>query len=138
MKASVLPLVALGVLMGTGPVFAASADPPAPNADAPIASDEKRPVPDYDGRGEEPTTGGDVLLWIPRVILSPLYFVSEFVVRRPLGWAISTAEEEEVPQKLVEIFTFGPDHNIGVVPTGLIDFGFRPSVGVYFLMRDMP
>ena len=93
-------------------------------------------MPDYDGRGDEPTTAGDVLIWVPRVLLSPLYFVSEFVVRRPLGWAISSAEENKVPQKLVDLFTFGPDNKIGIVPTGLVDFGFRPSVGLYFFWND--
>lgn len=114
-----------------------SAKPTTPQAtDPPIASDGERDVPDYDGRGEEPTTAGDVLIWIPRVVLSPLYLVSEFVIRRPLGWVVSTAEEEEVPQKLVDLFTFGPDNNIGIVPTGLVDFGFRPSVGLYFFYND--
>ncbi len=75
-------------------------------------------------------------IWVPRVIFSPLYLVSEFVIRRPLGWLVSTAEEEEIPQKLIDLFTFGPDNNIGIIPTGLIDFGFRPSVGVYFFWND--
>lgn len=107
-----------------------------PKPDAPIASGEKRRLPDYDGRGPEPTTAGDVLIWVPRIVLSPLYLVSEFVIRRPLGWVISTAEEEEVPQKLVNLFTFGPENNIGIVPTGLVDFGFRTSVGLYFFYND--
>lgn len=93
-------------------------------------------MPDYDGRGEEPTSAGEVLLWVPRILLSPLYLVSEYVVRRPLGWAVSTAEKNDIPQKLVDIFTFGPNDNIGIVPTGLIDFGFRPSVGVYFFWNE--
>jgi Omp85 superfamily domain len=107
-----------------------------PPRDAPIASDAKRAVPDYDGRGDEPTNAGDILIWVPRVVLSPLYFVSEFVVRRPLGWAISSAEEQELPQKIMDFLTFGPDNNIGVIPTGLIDFGFRPSIGIYFFYND--
>lgn len=103
--------------------------------DAPIASDEKRPVPDYDGRPDE-TTAGDVLLWVPRVLLSPAYVVSEFVVRRPLGALVTVIEKEKVVPKVFDFFTFGPNDNIGIVPTGLIDFGFRPSVGVYFFWDD--
>jgi len=114
---------------------AAKKPPPEPT-DAPIGSDEKRPVPDYDARGDDPTTVGDVLIWVPRILFSPLYFVSEFVVRRPLGWAISTAEEKDIPQRVVDLFTFGPEGNIGIVPTGLIDFGLRPSVGIYFFYND--
>ncbi len=115
---------------------AAAAPPAEPPTDPPLPSGEKRPVPDYDGRGDEPTRAGDVLLWIPRIVLSPLYLVSEYVVRRPLGWAVSEAEKNQVPQKLVDLFTFGPENNIAVVPTGLVDFGFRPSVGVYFRWND--
>ena len=37
-------------------------------AQSPLLADEKRPVPDYDGRPER-TTAGDALLWIPRVVL---------------------------------------------------------------------
>jgi hypothetical protein len=55
-------------------------------------SDAKRPVPDYDGRADEPATTGDVLLWFPRVVLFPLYLVSEFVIRRPIG-ALATVVE---------------------------------------------
>ena len=61
-----------------------------------IAGDERgpdRPVPDYDGRGEEPTDAGDVLLWVPRILVSPLYLTTEFLLRRPLGFVISEAEE---------------------------------------------
>lgn len=111
---------------------ATAAPKQAPPADPPIASDRKRPVPDYDGRGDAPVTTGEVLLWIPRIALSPLYLVSEYVVRRPLGWVVATAERNDVPQKLVDLFTFGPDGNIALVPTGLVDFGFRSSVGLYF------
>lgn len=103
--------------------------------DAPIASDRKRDVPDYDGR-EEPTTAGDVLIWVPRVIFSPLYFVSEFIVRRPLGALVTAVEEEKVVPQVIDFLTFGPEGNIGIVPTGLIDFGFRPSVGLYFFWND--
>jgi hypothetical protein len=92
---------------------------------------EKRPLPDYDGRGAPPTTTGDVLLWVPRVLLAPPYLVSEYVIRRPLGWAIAGAERAGLPAAVYEFLTFGPDHNAGVLPTALIDFGFRPSVGLY-------
>jgi len=100
-----------------------------------IASDTERPRPDYDGLSE-PTTAGDVALWVPRVLLSPLYLVSEFVVRRPLGFIVTTAEEHHWPAILVDFFTFGPDRNAGIIPTGIIDFGLRPSVGVYFFWNE--
>ncbi|MEO8874523.1 MAG: BamA/TamA family outer membrane protein [Polyangiaceae bacterium] len=96
----------------------------------------KRAVPDYDGKGGEPTSADDVLLWIPRVILSPLYFVSEFLVRRPLGAIISAAEKANLPDVLYDFFAFGPDHKAGIAPYALIDFGFKPSVGIYAFWND--
>lgn len=102
---------------------------------AQAADPPKREVPDYDGRGTQ-TTGGDVLLWVPRLVLSPLYFVSEYVIRRPLGAFVSWAERSNVPKFLYDLFTFGPDHSSGFAPIGFIDFGFNPSVGLYVFSND--
>lgn len=113
-----------------------------PGATAPAAGSSgptspKRALPDYDGRGSPPTTTGDVLLWIPRILLSPIYFVTEYVLRRPIGWFMTTAERNQWPAAVVDFFTFGPDKKAGVVPTALIDFGFKPSVGVYAFWDDL-
>jgi Omp85 superfamily domain len=97
---------------------------------------KKRDVPDYDGRGGPPATAEDVLLWIPRVILSPLYFVSEYLIRRPLGAVLTLAEKADLPSVLYDFFAFGPDHKAGVAPYALIDFGFKPSVGLYAFWTD--
>jgi hypothetical protein len=105
------------------------------SAGAGAADAEKRPVPDYDGRGKR-TTPGQKALWVPRVLLSPLYFVSEYVIRRPLGFAITAAEKAEVPRVLYDFFAFGPNHSAGVVPIAFIDFGFQPSVGLYAFWDD--
>jgi hypothetical protein len=75
-------------------------------------------------------------LWVPRVVLSPAYLVSEYVIRRPIGWAIAGAERAGWPGALYDFFTFGPDHNAGFAPTGFVDFGFRPSVGLFFFGND--
>jgi hypothetical protein len=125
--------VALALLVAPS-VAQAQAKEDAP-ADPPLAEGDDREVPDYDGR-EAPTDAGDVLIWIPRVVLSPLYFVSEFIVRRPLGWLVTAAEKEKIPALLVDFFTFGPEQNAGIVPTALLDFGFRPSVGLYFFWNE--
>ena len=100
------------------------------------AETPKRDVPDYDGRGAQPTTAGDVALWVPRVVLFPPYVVSEYVLRRPIGWLVSTAEKQKWEVALLDFFTFGPDRKVGIVPTALIDFGLRPSVGVYAWWDD--
>lgn len=104
-------------------------------ADA-TAAPRKRELPDYDGRGREPTTVGDVLLWPPRIVLFPLYLTSEYVIRRPLGALATTAEKNHWPTKVINFFTFDKEHKSGLIPTGFYDFGFRPSVGLYFFWDD--
>ena len=106
--------------------------PPPPNGESP-----KRAVPDYDGRGDEPTTAGDAALWVPRIVLSPLYVVSEYMIRRPLGWLITTAEQNQWPSAIKNFFVFGDDKKAGVVPTFFLDLGFRASVGFYAFWDDL-
>jgi hypothetical protein len=102
---------------------------------APVFADDTRELPDYAGR-EERTSVGDVLIWVPRVVLSPLYLVSEFVIRRPIGGLISLAERNQVPEALYDFFTFTPDRKVGIVPTFFVDFGFKPSAGFYLFWDD--
>jgi hypothetical protein len=103
----------------------------------PIDARAKRDVPDYDGRGEEGTTAADTLLWIPRIVFAPLYLTSEYLVRRPLGWVVSAAEHARVHQKLEYVFTFGrKEHDIGLIPTWLIDLERTSGVGAYFFWDD--
>ena len=73
-----------------------------------IAGTPDRELPDYDGRGGPPSPPGKALLWVPRVVLFPLYLTSEYVIRRPLGWLISGAERAQVPAALYDFFAFGP------------------------------
>jgi hypothetical protein len=96
----------------------------------------KRPVPDYGGRRPEPKTARDVLLWVPRLVLSPLYLVSEYLIRAPLSAAIPALERAEAPRKLYDFLAFGSEHKAGIVPVGYADFGFNPSVGVFGFWND--
>jgi hypothetical protein len=118
--------VATALLMGLAASRPAHAEP------APA----RRRLPDYDGRGGPHQTPGQQALWVPRLLLSPLYFVSEFVVRRPLGAAVTAAEKAELPRVLYDFFAFGPDHKAGIVPIAFVDFGFEPSVGLYGFWDD--
>lgn len=111
-------------------------EPPVEHDEGPArASDEKRPDPGY-GTPEEATTAGEGLLWVPRVVLFPVWLVTEYVVRRPLGALATAAEENNLPQILVDFFTFDEEHKTGIVPTALFDFGFQPSIGLYFFADD--
>jgi len=120
------------IALATTTALPAHADPPPPASEP----TPKKQVPDYDGRGPEPKTPGDAALWVPRVILSPLYLVTEYGIREPLALAIPAAERADLPRKVYNFFTFGPEHKAGIVPVGLIDFDFNPSVGVYAFWHD--
>jgi len=95
-------------------------------------ADPKRDVPDYDGRGNPDAEAGSWALWIPRVVLSPLYVVNEYVLRRPLGALVSHAERARWSETLIRVFTFGDESRNVIVPTALYDFGLLPAVGVYY------
>ncbi|UJR83054.1 Hypothetical protein I5071_51200 [Sandaracinus amylolyticus] len=98
---------------------------------SPAVAQERRPLPDYDGRVEPGDDAVDALLWIPRVVTAPLYAISEFVLRRPIGWLLTEIERANVLQTIAGVLTFGAERNIGVFPTAFFDFGLVPSVGVY-------
>jgi hypothetical protein len=105
-------------------------------ANAARADDGKRTTPDYDGRPSPPPTPGEIALWVPRVVLFPVYLVTEYLIRRPLGALITAAERGNWATTLMDIFTFGPEHKAGIVPTAFFDFGLQPSVGLYFFWND--
>lgn len=92
----------------------------------------KDPVPNFDGRGNPDAEVGSWVLWIPRVVLFPLYVVNEYVVRRPLGTVVRHAEREHWASSIEQLVTFGPKGNSILVPTVLVDFGLLPSVGLYY------
>jgi hypothetical protein len=117
--------MALAFALASQAAFASAASPSA-----------KREVPDFGGPPARPVTPGDVALWVPRFLLSPLYFASEYVLRRPLALAIPAAERADLPNKIYDFFAFGPDHKAGVAPVGFVEFGFHPSVGVYAFWDD--
>lgn len=116
-----------------GPVPPAHPDVIPPRTD--LAVGQKRGKQDYDGRPDQTTTGEDAL-WIPRILFFPLYVVTEFFVRAPLGALVVAVEKNNVIGAVTDFLTFGPNNNIGFTPSALIDFGFRPSVGLYFFWND--
>jgi hypothetical protein len=87
----------------------------------------KREKQDYGG--PPPPTAGPTLMWAPRVVLCPVWLVSEYVVREPTGALVRTAEKHSWPQAVISFFTFGERHNVTLFPSALFDFGLKPSVG---------
>jgi hypothetical protein len=128
---------------GEQPEEASEAAPPPPAAmtagaeheaqartERPLEPGTRRPEPDFGVPGQ-PTTFGDVALWTARVALFPLYGASDYLVRRPVGYAATEAEKHYVPAVLMDFFTFYADRHAGLVPVVLLDFGFRPAAGLY-------
>ena len=150
-------MLAAAVLLGSAATAAADDEVPATLEESPAAArdsddahagpaskarkkkpprERRRPVPDLDGRKPPGPSAGRVLLWIPRILASPLWVVTDLMIRRPVGFVVRWAERNRLPALLVDFFTFGPDRNGGIVPTVLIDFRLRASVGAYFYWRD--
>jgi len=96
----------------------------------------KRPLPDYAGRPPRPPTPGQDLLWVPRIVFSPVYFITEYLIREPIGALEIAAERSNIPSVLYDFFAFGPQHKAGLAPIAFVDFGLNPSLGVYAFWDD--
>lgn len=120
-----MPRVTLAIFSSV--LLATLGAPPAYADEAP----ERRAVPDYDGRPDPGPDAIDALLWVPRVITSPLYLVSEFLVRRPLGALIEALERSDALRLMLGLFTFGGRQDLVLLPMAFFDFGFAPSVGIF-------
>lgn len=123
-------------LRRTGWVFGTALALFAGTASAEETAPPKRTLPDYDGRPDAPATAGEIALWVPRILLYPLYLTSEYLIRWPLGALITTAERNNWAPAIVDFFTFGEEHNAGIVPTAFFEFNFRASGGLYFFWDD--
>ncbi|MEO1228005.1 MAG: BamA/TamA family outer membrane protein [Myxococcota bacterium] len=97
---------------------------------------EKRALPNLDGRAPEGPDAGDVLIWVPRALLSPLHLVFEWGIRKPLGAILTVAERDQWANVLLDFLT-ADERKIGIVPTFFVDFNFRPSVGVYVFLNEV-
>lgn len=91
--------------------------------------------PDY-GRPPEPSRWSEHLLWIPRALLAPLYVASD-LVSKPIAALVIIAEKYRWRARVHDLLTFGESRQVGVFPTGRIDTGFDPSVGLYIFWNDV-
>ncbi len=127
------------------PMSAPSQPAPPPSDAATSASDSttppaelspRRDVPNYRQLDSEATTAGDVLIWVPRVILLPAYLVTEYALRAPVGGISTVAEKNNWAGSLYDFFAFGPNHRGGILPTFSFNTGFRPTIGAHFFWDD--
>jgi hypothetical protein len=105
------------------------------SAQRPLQS-PKRTVPDYDGIGRPDAKGDNAGKWLARLLLSPLWFTTEYGMRQPAGALTTAVEKGDFATRVYDTFTFGPHHSMGIIPVGFIEFGFNPSVGVYGFWND--
>lgn len=97
---------------------------------------DKRAKPKLDGREPAGPDAGEVLLWVPKVLLAPVHLVFEWGIRKPLGLLLTVAERDKWSDLIVDFFTF-EERKIGVVPTLFLDFNFRPSIGIYVFWNEL-
>ena len=76
-------------------------------------------------------------LWLPRVLLFPLYVASEFLVRRPLGVLLTLEEKYHLHERYYDLLTFGPEHAIGIFPTARLDLGQHVTLGAFAFWNDV-
>ena len=96
----------------------------------------KRTVPDYDGRGRPDAKADNVGTWLARILLSPLWFTTEYGMREPAAALTKGIEKGDIASRMYDTFAFGPHHSFGFLPIGFVEFGFNPSVGVYGFWND--
>lgn len=108
---------------------------PMETAGSPIES-ARRDLPTLKAREPEPATLGESLLWIPRVVLFPVYVVTEYVVRWPLGVATRFAERKKIPEWIEELTTWD-DGNAQVFPVVRFSSGFAFGMGAGIIWNNM-
>ncbi|HJK97595.1 MAG TPA: hypothetical protein RMF84_10255 [Polyangiaceae bacterium LLY-WYZ-14_1] len=132
LRAAIVALLLLIAPGGLGGV--ARAEPPA--TDAALATDQERERPDYDGRPEPDPEPGERLLAVPRALLFPVHLLAEYVLRRPLVALVTLLEAENVQERVINFFTFGPNDNGFLGPTFRFESGLAPAGGLFFRYRN--
>ncbi len=131
------------------PPAAPASPPPAPAQPTPPAAPlataapakagppPKRAVPAYDGRGPAPTTVGDVLRGVGRVLLFLPRVAVDYGLRWPIGYAVRTVEHSRSARAAFRyVFLQPPAPTMSIVPIAFYDFGFQSSIGVRMLWTD--
>jgi hypothetical protein len=70
-------------------------------------------------------TEGEALLWVPRIAVAPIWLVSEYIIRWPLAGLTIALDKLGLQDFLAE------QSDYILVPTVVVDFGFRTSIGLY-------
>jgi hypothetical protein len=123
--------IALGLALAAA--GAVTATPRVAHADR-VRRDPRRTLPDYDNRPPPPPSAGEVAAWIPRVVFFPLYAVTEYVIRAPLGYVTTQLERAHVIDRLDRIMH--PLPNLRITPSLVVDLGLVTSGGLHLTWTD--
>ncbi|MGE0790572.1 MAG: hypothetical protein AB7S26_33145, partial [Sandaracinaceae bacterium] len=100
---------------------------PRPHLDARLRT-SRRSTPDFDGRPDPEPPPEQMLAWLPRILFAPVWLVLDYVIRRPIGWLLTTAEREGWDVLLLDLFTWNHTRS-SLVPTFFVAYGLQPSIG---------
>ena len=97
---------------------------------------EKREKPDYGNQNTEESSFVKTARITGRVIFFPLFLVTEYGVRYPIGFIASSTERYKVPEKL-KYYTTWYDDRIGIRPIFTIQNGLSPSAGALLFFENL-
>lgn len=122
LRSGVVLCLLASLLAVPGPVYADDDEA----AEEPPPLPPRREVPDLDGRPEVHDDALEAALWIPRILTGPLYLLTEYVIRAPLNFLLTEAEQAGIIDLL-----FGASGDFTILPTLFFEFGLSPSAGLY-------
>jgi hypothetical protein len=94
------------------------------------ALEEDRVAPDFDGREDPPSTATDLALAVPHLVLTVPYLAERYLLYPPIRAFAIWVEKNNIPLKVYSLLTIGTEQRVTFLPTTLVDFGFRTSIGL--------
>ncbi len=126
-------LFAFGIVAGTAGV--ARAQDTGATTETILTPDERREPENFRGRTNN-TDAGDVALWFPRVLLSPLWVLTEFGLRLPIYESLAFLDDHKVIAYVANNL-FNPTPNITWYPQITADLGVFYAAGAGIDFRNL-
>jgi hypothetical protein len=87
-------------------------------------------------RGREPgSSAGNDALWVPRIVLSPYYVITQYGIREPTYALVTWMERKHITTWISKVFQ--PTPNIEWSPTATIDLGVFAAVGLHGRFKNV-
>jgi len=81
------------------------------------------------------TKSDDAGVWLARIFLSPLYFTTEILIRKPAAALMNVFDTCDCTTRVASVFAW-PHYKLGFLPVGYVDVGLYPGLGVYAFWND--